>query len=129
MKAMMRIFLVMVLVAGFFVGCASPTRILIPNPNTTDGDGNESPLVEAKTYDPVMVRALGEFFMDYQKGVNTNEENAMGMTTSRNTDVNVYIREDIDKNNSSGDSPQQKIAKKRSGDIARAGEKKEGENK
>ena len=129
MKVVAKMFLVAVLMAGFFVGCASPTRILIPNPNTTDGDGNEPPLVEAKTYDPVMVLALGEFFMDYQKGVNTNEENAMGMTTSRNTDVNVYIREDIDKNNSSGDSPQQKIAKKRSGDIARAGEKKEGENK
>jgi len=129
MKAMMRIFLVMVLVAGFFVGCASPTRILIPNPNTTDGDGNEPLLVEAKTYNPVMVRALGEFFMDYQKGVKTNEDNAVEITTSRNTRVNVYIREDIDKNNSSGDSPQQKIAKKRSGDIARAGEKKEGENK
>src|SRR3989344_6165617 len=100
MKAMMKIFLMVVVIlvmAWMFSGCA---------------------LTNAQVY---AIKKYADAPERFGYKCPWDETDKRYTYNRNNTDRHEEVKKE--ENNSSGDSPQQKIAKKRSGDIARAGEK------
>ncbi len=81
-----------------FVGCAGPTRIYIPNPSAK-GAPAKHPLLQVNTYNSEMIRAAGEFFINYKKAMKIDDKNALYMSSVSRTYVKSYRQEWTNDNN------------------------------